>query len=46
MAKRKRKTSKELAQSVGKFLKGKKTNKNNEELFERAVKRSVQRGSK
>jgi hypothetical protein len=46
MAKAKRKTSKELAKSIGKFLKGKKTNKDNKEQFERAVKRSVQRGSK
>lgn len=46
MAKRKRKTSKEIAKSVGKFLKGKKTNKDNKEQFERAVKLSAQRGSK
>lgn len=46
MAKRKRKTMKELAKGVAKFLHGKKTNKNNRELFERTVKQAVKHDSK
>ena len=44
--KKKVKTSKELANSIDEFLKGKKTNWNNLDLFEKAIKRTVKRGSK
>jgi hypothetical protein len=46
MAKRKRKTMKELANGVAKFLHGKKTNKNNGKLFEQTVKQAVKPRSK
>jgi hypothetical protein len=46
VAKKKLKTSKELAKSIAKFLQGKETNKDNEERFNRAVRQTVKRGSK
>jgi hypothetical protein len=46
MAKRKRKTMKELAKGVRQFLKGKEVNENNGELFEKAVKKSLRPNSK
>jgi hypothetical protein len=46
MAKRKRKTMKELAKGVRKFLKGKEVNEDNGERFEKAVKTALRPSSK
>lgn len=46
MGKKKRKTSKELAKSIGKFLEGKEVNKDGKQRFEKAIQRAVKPDSK
>lgn len=44
--KKKAKASEQLAKSIDKFLKERETNRNNRELFDKAIKKAVKRDSK